>query len=180
MLFFEKPKGKKVHTRSIEVHTYEYNERRLIVEGSLTDHRFQEYHLVTGEKKPPGIIHQMFIRLLVDNSTLEIEDVQVEMPSVPREECLETIDSIAPVKGLTIAGGFTSKVKKLAGGNRGCSHMVALLTAMAPAAVQGYAAYQSQKPSGFASNSAIVVQFLVNTCWPWREDGPLVKEHRRR
>jgi hypothetical protein len=77
MSLFGKPNGKKYHTRTIEVNTYEYDERRLAVEGCLTDHRLQEFHLATGEKRSPGILHQMIIHLLVNKTTLEIEDLHV-------------------------------------------------------------------------------------------------------
>ena len=176
MNFFGKPHGRKLHTRTIEVHTYEYDERRLVVEGALKDMRWQEYYLATGEKKPPGILHGMIMHLLVNINSLEIEDVHVEMPNTPREECLETINSVNAVKGLRIAGGFTLKVKELMGGVQGCSHLVALLTAMAPAAVQGFAAHILRDNKGLSSTWTGLSRFLLNTCWSWREEGPLIKK----
>jgi len=59
------------------------------------------------------------------------------MPTVPRPECLKTCESLQPIKGMQIASGFTARVKDLVGGVKGCAHLVALLTAMAPAAVRG-------------------------------------------
>lgn len=171
-----KSKGKKVHTRNIEVTTYAYDGQRVIVEGSLKDERFQHSHMVTGETFPSGVIHHMVIRLLVNCSNLLIEDLDVELLSVPREVCRETIDCLAPMKGLTITKGFTSKVKKLAGGNKGCTHLVELIVAMAPAVFQGVGAHQSQKTSAFDSERAQrIVQYLTNTCHGWREDGPFVE-----
>jgi hypothetical protein len=118
----------------------------------------------------------MSIRLLINCSNLLIEDIDVDLLSVPREFCRETLECLAPIKGLTITKGFTAKVKKLAGGNKGCTHLVELLLAMAPAAIQGYAAYQSKKPAVYDSVRAkMILQFLVNTCRAWREDGPLVE-----
>ena len=171
MSLFGKPKGKKYHSRTIEVSTYEYDEQRLAVEGCLTDHRLQEYYLATGEKRPPGILDQMIIHLLVSKTTLEIEDLHVEMPCVPREECLETINSIEHVQGLRITGGFTAKVKELVGRGNGCNHLVALLTAMGAPTIQGYAAYKLQESSGFIAD---MIPMVVDTCWTWRADGPLI------
>ena len=175
-----KLKGKKLHARSIEVTTYDYDEQRIIVEGFLRDDRFQESHMMTGEKLPGGVIHHMSIRLLVNCSNLLIEDVDVDLISVPREACRETIGCLAPIKGLIITKGFTLKVKKLAGGKKGCTHLVELLLAMAPAAIQGYAAYQSKKPAVFdPERTKIILQFLVNTCRVWRDDGHLVEKFKK-
>ena len=107
-----KSKGKKLHTRTIEVTTYDYDGQRIIIEGLLKDDRFQDSYGITGETFPKGVIHHMVVRLLVNCADLSIEDVDVDLLSVPREVCRETIDCLAPVKGLTVTKGFTAKVKK--------------------------------------------------------------------
>jgi hypothetical protein len=173
-------KGKPIHSRKIEVSTYDYDGQRIIVEGSLRDDRFQDSYLMTGEKISPRVIHHMAIRLLVNCSNLAIEDIDVEMIAIPRDVCRETINCLAQTKGLTISKGFTSNIKKIAGGNKGCSHLVALLQTMAPAILQGYAAYQAQKPSSFDDDrKKMILQFLTNTCHAWREDGPLVEKYKK-
>ena len=174
-----KSKGKKLHTRNIEVATYDYDGQRIIVEGLLKDVIFQESHAITGETFPSGIIHHMAIRLLVNCSNLMIEDVDVDLLSIPREVCRETIDCLAPIKGLTITRGFTLKIKKIAGGNKGCAHLMELLQAMAPAVFQGFAAHQTQKPIILDPDRAKkMLHAIVNTCHPWREDGPFVEMSR--
>jgi len=172
-----KSKGKKLHTRHIEVMAYNYDEQRIIVEGFLKDDRFQETPLITGELLPSGVVHHLSIRLLVNCSNLVIEDIDVDLIYVPKEACQGTIGSLAPIKGLTITRGFTSKVKKIAGGKDGCTHLMELLLAMAPAAFQGISAYESQKPSCLSpERTKKVLKLLVNTCRAWREDDPLVEK----
>lgn len=176
-----KSKGKKLHTRNIEVTIYDYDGQRIIVEGSLKDERFHKIHTVAGETIPGGVIHNMSIRLLVNCSNLLIEDLDVDLTSVPREVCRETIECLAPIKGLTVTRGFTLKVKKLAGGRKGCTHLMELLMAMAPAVFQGFAAFQSQKSSGFDQDHArMMAKYLVNTCHAWREEGPFVEAFRKK
>jgi len=169
--------GKKYHQRTIEISTSEYDEQRLIIEGCLTDDRFQEFIMATGEKKSPGNLHKMIIRLIVSKANMEIEDLRVEMPFVPGEGCLETVNSIASVRGLRIAHGFTSKIKTLAGKGKGCQHLVELLTSMAPSAIQGCVAYNSQKTPEYLSKK---MDAIIDTCWRWRADGPLVKSIREK
>jgi hypothetical protein len=171
MSVFGKPDGDKCHTRSIQTSTYDYDERSLAVTGCLTDHRFQDFQMATGEKRSPGILHQMIIRLLVNKTTLQIEDLLVEMPVVPGEDCLDTAGSLDAVRGLRITGGFTAKVKALAGSGKGCQHLVALLTAMGPSTVQGYAAYNDHKSPGFILGK---LHMLADTCRTWRSEGPLL------
>jgi len=178
MSLFGKPKGKKYHTRTIEVNTYEYDEQRLAVEGCLTDHRLREYRLASGEKRPPGILHQMIIHLLVNKTTLEIEDLHVKMPAVPDEECLETINCMESIKGLRITRGFTSKVKALVGNDKGCIHIMELLTSMGSSTTQGYVAYKQQSKSPISTSDFI--SMLESTCWTWRSEGPLIKRLKKR
>ncbi len=110
-------KGEKLHTRNIEVSTYECDDERVIVEGCLKDDRFQDSYTITGEIFPRGVIHHMRIRMLVNCSNF-LEDIDVDLAAVPREYCRETKGCLAAVKGLTITRGFTSKVRKLAGGSK--------------------------------------------------------------
>ena len=169
-------RGKKIHKRGIDVTTYEFDAQRIIVEGCLRDDRFQDSHMITGEEFPRGVIHSMSIKLLVNCFTLMIENVAVDLPSVPRESCRDTADCLTPIEGLTITRGFTAKVKKIAGGSKGCTHLLELLQAMAPAAFQGVAAFQAQTLSGFDPDRAeAALKLLANTCHAWRDDGPLVE-----
>ena len=165
--------GEKVHTRTLSVTTRDGGAGRIVVEGTLKDERFATSYAITGETFPAGIIHSIAVRLRINCANLMIEDVEVDLLHVPREVCLETRNCLDAVKGLTISKGFTVKVKKLAGGAKGCAHVVELLTAMAPAAIQGFAAHRSRKPAEISSDEAkMVSRFLINTCHAWREGGP--------
>lgn len=175
-----KSKGEKVHSRVIEISTYEYGGERIIVEGTLKDDRFQETHIATGERIPKGVVHHMAVRLLVNCADLLIEDIDLEMIHVPREVCRETQACLAPIKGLHVTKGFTAKVKSLAGGKKGCTHVIELLLAMAPAVIQGYAAHRSAKPGGIDPELAKMhIRMLLNTCHVWREDGPIVGDLKK-
>ncbi len=172
MPFDRKPKGEKLSSRSIEITTYSYDEERIVVEGTLRDDRFHDTHGISGETFPRGVVHHMEMRLLVHCPDLLIEDVDVHLISVPREVCRETTDCLAPIKGLTVTRGFTSKIKSIAGGKKGCTHLVALLQAMSQAVFQGAATHRTRKPSVIDPHQAkMLYHFLVNTCHAWREDG---------
>lgn len=173
--------GDKIHSREMQIEIYSVDEHSVLVEGSLIDNRLCEYFLLSGEKREPGVIHHMIIRLLIEGPELTIRDVEVEMPGIPRTQCAETINSLEPIKGLKIYSGFTAKVKSLIGGNRGCAHLVSLLLAMAPAAVQGFWAQLSRKKVSInsAADKERLTNFMINTCWVWREDGPILEQFRK-
>ncbi len=173
----------KVHTRNISVATYSIDDDQVLVEGTLQDDRLVEYYLISSrDRRPPGVIHQMTLRILVEAPEFIIRDIEVDMPGIPREECSETGSMMESIRGLSIAPGFTNRVKKLLGGSRGCAHLVNLLLAMAPAAVQGFWTHKAQKPLSVEDFNMRekMSRFLINTCWVWREDGPLVKDLKNR
>ena len=176
MINIDKTKKQKIHTRSIDIATYAGDSDAIIVEGVLTDDRLTATYRPTGETRPPGRVHHMIIRMIVRGPKLIIEDIDVEMPTVPRQECRETLDSLTPLKRMPIASGFTNRVKDLVGGTKGCAHLVALITAMAPATVQGAWAAMSGKRRDPATILPGAVKRIKDTCRVWRSDGPLVKE----
>jgi len=173
--------GEKVHTRNIEITTYPFDEERVIVEGCLKDERYQETYVPTGEKFPPGVIHHLRVKLWINVTNMQIQEVKVELLHVPREFCREASSCLDQIKGLYVTRGFTRRVKELAGGVKGCAHLVELLLAMAPAIFQGVAAMRARKPSIYnAKTLQLVYDRLVNTCHVWRQDGPLVKALKER
>ena len=65
------------------------------------------------------------------------------------------------------------KVKEIIGDTKGCAHLTSLVIAMGPSAVQGYwAAYGVERSKIELHQEA--VKNLINTCYIWREDGPLI------
>ena len=171
----------KVHTRDIIISTYKAGENAVIVEGRLIDNRTDGFYLLSGDKTLPGTIHNLIIRLLIEGPQLLIKDVEVEMQKIPREECNETKKCLDILKGMNIASGFTLKIKSLIGGVNGCAHLESLLIAMAPAAFQGYWACIHREKSKVESlkNSTKMTNGAINTCWVWREDGPLAARYKK-
>jgi len=175
MTAFGKKKGRKIHTRDIKLETFEYDDQRIVIEGEFLEKRLDEYQLVSGDVRPAGVMHHMKIRWLFNTSSFVIEEIEPEMPTVPYSECGETMKGLSLLKGMSIAGGFTVKLKELIGGVGGCAHFFALLMAMAPAALQGAAAHYSQRPGGYGPVREKFLRFLVNSCYAWRKEGQLVR-----
>jgi hypothetical protein len=175
---FINDKGHPVHTRCITATTYSLGDDSILVEGVLKDDRLIEiFSVTTGEKMAPGVVHELVIRLLIKGPFFSIDDVDVEMRHIPRDDCLALRDALSPLIGHTIGPGFTRWVKEIFGGIKGCVHLNALLIAMAPAAVQGFWNHRVQQPLNIEEASrGMDPAFLIDTCWVWRSDGPVADE----
>jgi hypothetical protein len=180
MIKIDENKHEKIHIRQIKVTTYDTSEDAILVEGILKDDRLQEIYRSTGENIPPDTVHHMIIRMKISRSQLTIEHIDVDMPTVPHEECRETRNSLEPVIGMRIASGFANNVKKLVGGSKGCAHLVALLVSMASAAVQGAWTAFSRNPKQPSGYVAKAMNAIVDTCRVWRKDGPKLEEYRKK
>lgn len=168
---------KEVFSRTIDIRCYEYDTDSVLVEGEIKDTRHCPYYLVTGEKRDPGILHNMKISMKVTGNSLIISDIKVDMLHYPREECIEANNNIQKLNGLSITKGFTKAVKDIIGGIRGCTHVANCILAMAPAAVQGFWANKAQKPvTREFANQGSMSHYLIDTCYVWRKDGPMIKK----
>ncbi len=172
-------KGRKIHARNIEISTYEYDDEYIVVEGELKEDALIAIY-ISGEKHQPHTVHHMIIRMLIECSSLTIKEINVEMPGIPYDECIETSNSLDKIKGLRISPGFTSKVKKSLKGNKRCVHLTTLLLAMAPAAMQGFWVYSGREPGGNGVSSDMIKGYLIDSCWVWRRDGELVSRLKQK
>jgi hypothetical protein len=170
-----------LHDREYRVRAFRKRDDLLLIRGAVRD------------QKPPGLyvdidpnpltIHHMQIDLEVAFPTLEIVGADVGIEVHPSAGCPSIESHYGKLVGLSIARGFTHKVRELFGGPRGCTHTTALLQAMAPVAVQCLWSVQASqaKRGGMAQESPpeqseIPWQFNLNTCHVWAEDGDQVRQ----
>jgi hypothetical protein len=166
---------KLVHTRKISMRTSDLGNHTIEVEGDLIDHRYRPWEQVpSGESE---LVHHMIIRLKIKGPAMFIAQAEAAMPRHPRQECPLVLPWIQKLEGVRIAAGFTMKVKRLIGGKNGCAHLTSLIIAMGESAVQGYWSAYGFEKGGERSQEQDLKQF-TNTCYLWREDGPIVKELR--
>ncbi len=164
-----------VHGRDIAIRTYDLGGERILVEGRLKDERHRPRSGETFEG--PFLVHDMVVRMTVQGPRMSIQAVEAQMPQHPREGCTEVLPWMQRLVGERIVSGFTQRVKELVGETRGCAHLTSLFIAMGPAAVQGYwAAYGVDRSQIRIDDPRILG--VVNTCYLWREDGPLVEALR--
>lgn len=174
-----------IHERAYVVRAYRKGTDTLVMRGAVRD------------QKPPGLyvpndpdpltVHHMVVDLHIGVPSLTITGAHVVMETHPHAACPRIEDHYGSLVGLSIARGFTHKVRELFGGPRGCTHTTALLQAMAPVAVQSMWSFRvaaARDQGGTASSFSTVeareraLAMNMNTCHIWAEDGDQVRSVR--
>lgn len=173
-----------LHQRSYQTEAFDEGDGTMRIVGRLTDTRPHGMGLADGE---PLVLHDMTIEMVVEGATFEIRDISITMHVRPYDQCTAVLDSYRQLIGLSIARGYTRKIRELFGGPMGCSHLGALLTAMGPIAFQ--ASWSLGKmhadPSAWISidadseDSARRLRLNTNTCHVWSEDGEQIQRLNR-
>ncbi len=173
-----------IHDREYRVRAFRRSPDIVLIRGAIRD------------QKPPGqffpgdpdplTVHHMQIDIEVAYPSFEIVSAGVGMNVHPHGQCPNILSHYDELVGLSIARGFTHKVRELFGGPRGCTHTTALLQAMAPVAIQ---VIFSMRPPG-ADDGAEVAStrqapttdqrramwsLNLNTCHVWAEDSAFVR-----
>lgn len=178
------PADELIHERAYVVRAYRKGTDTLVLRGSVRD------------QKPPGLyvpsdpepltVHHMIVDLTISVPSLEITGAKAVLETHPHAACPRIEDHYGKLVGLSIARGFTHKVRELFGGPRGCTHTTALLQAMAPVAVQSMWSFrvaqakENGNPSAFSSPESRqgALMMNLNTCHIWAEDGEQVASIR--
>ena len=107
----------------------------------------------------------MIVTLILDNDLI-ITDAHYDMQTVPGDDCIHAADAASKLIGLSVAKGFTKGVQKNLSRPSHCNHVFALLTAMAPAIMQGY--YSAQQDDDTKLERW---EKMIDSCYAWRADG---------
>ena len=176
-----------LHDREYRVRAYRLADDRLLIQGAIRDQKPPGLYL---EDDPdPLTVHHMQLSMEVAFPSLEIVDATVHFETHPNTTCPSIVDHYGKLVGLSIARGFTHRVRELFGGPRGCTHTTALLQAMAPVAMQCFwsmkaaSARDAGKPSPIASGEIEDDdegwKRIVGTCHVWDPEGEAVTARER-
>ena len=183
----DNPEYLPIHTRNYEVRAFKVSDSEILLWGAVRDDKPAGMYVQEDDERLT--IHHMVVQLRISFPMMEILDASAELKEFPHQECPGIGIKYQGLVGLSIARGFTHKVRELFGGPRGCTHTTALLQAMGPVAIQcGWSmrvikmneAFESgdprpemtpeQREMGFKSN--------LNTCHIWDENGEQVRRIR--
>lgn len=175
-----------LHDREYRVRAFRLGPDRLLIQGAIRDQKPPGLYLQADPE--PLTVHHMQLSMEISFPDLTIVGADTHFEQHPNEECPSITAHYGSLVGLSIARGFTHKVRELFGGPRGCTHTTALLQAMAPVAMQCFWSMRSAeaklsgKPEPMLSHGdngedhALDESWrlIVNTCHVWDENGPVV------
>ena len=161
-----------LHHRKIDFRGYRRADGLWDIEGHLVDTKSYPFkNLYRGEIKPGEALHNMRIRLTIDDSFL-IHDAEAVTDNGPFEVCPAITPNFKKMIGVTIAAGWRREIRSRLGGTEGCTHLVELLTGMATVA------FQTLYPTLSKRNKDKPVTKkprLIDSCHAFRSDGEVVK-----
>ena len=170
-----------MHTRTYTVRAYYEGPGLMRLRGAILDEK--PPGLFFSEDTEPLPIHEMVVDLVLAVPSLTITGVEVLMEVTPHLHCTTIEASYDQLIGLSITRGFNRQLTERFGGPSGCTHIGALLRAMAPVAVQSMWSMRQIDPE----NAPVTVQaddpearrkamaFNLNSCHVWAEDTELAQ-----
>lgn len=163
-----------IHTRAYDVQAFRKSSTEILLRGKVQDTK--PAGLYIQDDPEPLVIHHMTVELVITLPSMEITGAEVEFHVNPHEQCPTIIEHYSKLVGLSIARGFTHKVREMFGGPRACTHIGALVIAMAPVAIQSIWGFFELTDEGGENTRADDPGHYDrnrNTCHVWAEDGPM-------
>jgi hypothetical protein len=158
------------HTRSIRLEVYAREDGRWDIEAHLTDTKTRDVELASGTRAAGDPIHDMVLRLTIDES-FNVLEAESKSLATPYPGTCETINpAYQQLVGLNLLKGFRHAVRERLGGVKGCTHLTELAAVLPTAAVQGFA---GEKVS---MRGADEKPFQLDHCHALRIDGDAVRE----
>jgi len=166
------PERQLKHRRSIDVQIYARGNGLWEVDAHITDLRSRETRMATGMLPAGAPIHDMLLRLVVDEQ-FNVVEAGAETSAMPYPgECNAYGDVYGRLVGLNLMRGFRHAVRERLGGIQGCTHITELTQVLPTAVVQAFAG-EVLDTRGDAEDSA--QPFQIDRCHALRADGLAVK-----
>jgi hypothetical protein len=163
-----------LHLRRIECRGYRRADGLWDIEGHLVDTKTYSWRSEDrGEVKPGEPLHEMSLRLTIDEDLL-IHAAEAASDHYPFRLCPEVAPNFAALKGVRIGPGWRRRVRELFGGTHGCTHLVELLAPVATTAYQTVFAARERRERERGERKRPA---QIDTCHALASDGEVVKRY---
>lgn len=168
------PERQLKHRRSIDVQIYARGNGVWEVDARIADVRTRETRMVTGLRAAGSPIHDMLLRLVIDEQ-FNILEAGAQTLAMPYPGACDAYrDVYARLVGLNLMRGFRRGVKERLGGDRGCTHLTELTQVLPTAVVQAFADEVIDTRGDSADSQQ---PFQIDRCHALRADGAVVKTY---
>jgi hypothetical protein len=157
-----------VHRRTIVCEGFERADGLIEVDARILDTRTAPVQLQAGVLPPGEALHQMAVRLTVDDM-LTLKEVHAVTEAGPFRICSAIAPNFSALAGQSLARGFGKTVRDMFGGIKGCVHIVDLL---GPAATT---VYQTMSKRWRKMRESTRKPAIIGTCHAWASDSAVVK-----
>ena len=162
------------HSRRIEVQVYARADGLWEVDACLSDSRTHELRLLTGLRGAGEPIHDMLLRLVVDEQ-FNVLQAGSQMRATPYPgQCDAGEDVYARLAGLNLLKGFRQGVKTRCGATQGCTHLSELTQVIPTAVIQAFA---GDVIDVLDRPDATAPPFQIDRCRALRADGQAVQTY---
>ena len=160
-----------MHQRSVKFDGFRRDDGLWDIEAHLVDSKDQDYPLSSGLRKPGEAVHDMWVRVTIDDKMNILEAHACSDATPYPGYCDTTPPDYSRIVGLNLFQGFLRAVKEMFGDTRGCAHLSELLMFLPTAALQTFASvvldnddsghkpYQLDRCHALVSNSETVQRY---------------------
>jgi hypothetical protein len=162
------------HRRRIAIEVFARGDGLWEVDAQLTDLRTRESKLPSGSRPAGQPIHDMLLRLVVDER-FNVVEAGAETLAMPYPGmCNDYGDAYARLAGLNLMRRFRQGVKQRLGGVLGCTHITEMTQDLPTAVVQAFAGTVIDTRG---ESEAAKQPFQIDRCHALRADGEAVRIH---
>jgi Protein of unknown function (DUF2889) len=160
------------HRRRIDVQIFSRGDGLWEVEAELSDTKTRDAPLAGGVRPAGQPIHDMLLRLVVDERFNVLESgAQTRAMPYPGA-CDNHGDAYGRLVGLNLLKGFRQEVRQRLGGVLGCTHITELSQVLPTAVVQ---AFVGEVVDTHGADPESQQPFQIDRCHALRSDGPAVQ-----
>jgi hypothetical protein len=160
------------HRRSIDIEVFSRGNGLWEVDAHIADIKTRDAVLAGGVRRAGVPIHDMLLRLVVDERFNIIESgaqtYQMPYPGM----CDQHGDAYARLVGLNLLKGFRAAVKDRLGGVQGCTHITEMGQLLPTAVIQAFVGEVQAVDEGAAADRR---PFQIDGCHALRCDGEAVR-----
>ncbi|GAB4559926.1 MAG: DUF2889 domain-containing protein [Rhizobacter sp.] len=168
------PERQLKHTRRIDVQIYARGAGLWEVDAVITDVKTRDADLANGVRRAGEPIHDMLLRLVIDER-FNVLEAGSETRAMPYPgECDQLGDVYGRLVGLNLLKGFRFAVLERLGGVTGCTHITELAQVLPTAVVQAFAG-DVINTRGDGANAK--QPFQLDRCHALRTDGNVVRSY---